>query len=317
MSIAETGITGVTENGEPILEQFPHARRIAQRRAGAELETMHRAVDTKQRHLKQTPALAPPIQHSDQLARQLLDRAQYIGFARDGIGETPFGHGRWQRQARRDGFFDTTQRLIETKQQLLAEARGERRPRARYQIGNAGQTGCLQDRNSLSIDPQRRDRQTPHRGLGLTGRYDALLAIARDAPRTTGGVGHRDAGAQSLLREPADQVAGERRLAAEQVRATGDVEQQAIRRIETDQRRVAITPVGDAFEKTLIRFRIGFHHWQLGIHGAGIGEAHAGFQSEPDCAVGQRGDPLGGLHRCDNDESFNRFGRAALDPIGR
>ena len=99
--------------------------------------------------------------------------------------------------------------------------------------------------------------------------------------------------------------------------AAGDIEQQTIRWIEADQRRVAVAPIGNAFEQPPIRLRIGFHDRQLWIHGAGIGEAHAGFQSEPCRTVGQRRDPLRGLDRCDDDESLNRFGRAALDPVGR
>ena len=117
--------------------------------------------------------------------------------------------------------------------------------------------------------------------------------------------------------EPRDQIAGERRLAAEQMRAAGDVEQQTIRRIEPDQRRIAVAPVGDGFEQTPVGLRIGVHDRQAWIHGARVGEPHADLKSEPRRAVGQRGDALRALDRGDDDEGFNRLGRAALDPVGR
>ena len=44
-----------------------HARGIAQRRAGADLEPMHLAVGAEQRHLDQPRALAAPLQHVGQV----------------------------------------------------------------------------------------------------------------------------------------------------------------------------------------------------------------------------------------------------------
>ena len=89
-----------------------------------------------------------------------------------------------------------------------------------------------------------------------------MLAITRHTPGAADRVCNRDPDAQTLLREPRDQIAGERRFAAEQMRATGDVEQQAIRRIEADQRRIAVAPIGDGFEQTPIGLRVGVHDRQ-------------------------------------------------------
>ena len=92
--------------------------------------------------------------------------------------------------------------------------------------------------------------------------------------------------------EPRDQIAGERRFAAEQMRAAGDVEHKTVRRIEPDQRRVAVAPIGDGFEQTPVGLRIGVRDRQARIHGARVGEPHAGLKAEPRRAVVQGGDAL-------------------------
>jgi hypothetical protein len=119
------------------------------------------------------------------------------------------------------------------------------------------------------------------------------------------------------MREPRDQIVGERGFAAEQMRAAGNVEQQTIRRIEPNQRRRAVAPIGNAFEQPPIGLRIGIHDRQAWIHGAGIGERHAGFEPKPRRAIGHGGDAKRGLDRRSGDEGFNPLGRAALDPVGR
>ena len=109
----------------------------------------------------------------------------------------------------------------------------------------------------------------------------------------------------------------ERRLAAEQMRAAGDVEHQPVRRIEPDQRRIAVAPVGDRFEQTPVGLRIGIRDRQARIHRARIGERHAGLEAEPRRGVVQGGDPQRALDRRDDDKGFSRRGRAARDPVGR
>ena len=92
--------------------------------------------------------------------------------------------------------------------------------------------------------------------------------------------GDRDARLQPALAQPPHQIARERRLAAEQMRAAGDVEQQAVRRIEPDQRRVAVAPVGDRFEQRDVGARVGLRDRDRRMHRARIRERHAGAQAE-------------------------------------
>ena len=68
------------------------------------------------------------------------------------------------------------------------------------------------------------------------------------------------------------------------MRAAGDVEQQPVRRIEADQRRVAVAPVGDRFEQAPVGLRIGIRDGELRIHRARVGERHAGLEPEPAAA---------------------------------
>src|SRR5579859_6728711 len=54
--------------------------------------------------------------------------------------------------------------------------------------------------------------------------------------------------------------------------AAGDVEIEPMRRIECDQRREAVAPVGDVMKRFRIRRLIGVVHLQMRTDGAGIGE---------------------------------------------
>ena len=64
-----------------------------------------------------------------------------------------------------------------------------------------------------------------------------------------------------------------------------------MRRIERDERRIAVAPVGDRLEQRAVGRLVGFLHDEIGMRAARIGEAHA----EPDAA------PLG--ERVDRDDA--------------
>jgi len=71
------------------------------------------------------------------------------------------------------------------------------------------------------------------------------------------------------------------------------------------------------FEQAPIGLRVGLHHRQLRISGAGVGEPHADLKAKSCRAIGQSGDALRALDRRDDDKGFNPLGQAALDPVGR
>jgi hypothetical protein len=57
--------------------------------------------------------------------------------------------------------------------------------------------------------------------------------------------------------------------------AAGDIEKQAIWRIERHQRREAVAPVGDVFQCLAVRGLVGVEHRQLRADRTGIGERQA------------------------------------------
>ena len=59
-------------------------------------------------------------------------------------------------------------------------------------------------------------------------------------------------------RSAASSSSQHRLFAAEQMGAAGDVEEQPVRAVERHQRRVAVAPVGEAFEQPAVGLRIGF-----------------------------------------------------------
>jgi len=99
------------------------------------------------------------------------------------------------------------------------------------------------------------------------------------------------------------------------MRAAGDIEEQTVRRVETHQRRVAVAPVGDGFEQTAIRFRIGIDHRQRRIARAGVGEAEPDLEAERFRRVVQRGDALRTLDRGDGDARRISLRRVSLRPV--
>jgi len=80
----------------------------------------------------------------------------------------------------------------------------------------------------------------------------------------------------------------QRRLAAEQMRATGDVEKQAVRRIERHQRREAVAPVGDVIQCLEVGGFIGIEHLQMRTDRACIGQRQADLKAETGGGIIQR-----------------------------
>ena len=140
----------------------------------------------------------------------------------------------------------------------------------------------------------------------LAHRHDAILAITRHRPRTADRIGDRDARLIALRRKPSQEIACEHRLAAEQMRAAGDVQQQPIRRIEPDQRRVAVAPVGDRFEQLPIRMLVRIRDRDLRVHRTRIGERHAHLEAERGRGVVHGGEPQRALDGAGDDQRFRR-----------
>ena len=77
-----------------------------------------------------------------------------------------------------------------------------------------------------------------------------------------------------------DDLIAERPLAPKQVRAAGNVEKQALWRIEDNDGREAFAPGGDVIECACVFVRISFDGGELGMDGARVCERHGQPQAE-------------------------------------
>ena len=160
----------------------------------------------------------------------------------------------------------------------------------------------------FAADAERRDRQFGDRLRLAPIRNDAARAVMRQRP---GGAGSGSDGAahfKTLTRETAEEIGEERRLAIvivatrEEMRAAGNIEEQAMRRIERDERRIAVAPVGELFEKRMVGRLVGLLNAQIGNSAARIGEAHAQADSSPLGILVDRDDAQRVLDLCDDGE---------------
>ena len=146
---------------------------------------------------------------------------------------------------------------------------------ARGDVADGFQSGAMKPAGDGVFRAECCDRQRAD-GFGL-------LAVgndfSRNMPRQGAGAdrGPRDISADG--KTPPGQRAAhglqQRRLAAEQMGAAGDVEEQPVRRIERHQRREAIAPVGDIVQRLAVGGLVGIEHRQFRADGAGIGQRQA------------------------------------------
>jgi hypothetical protein len=140
--------------------------------------------------------------------------------------------------------------------------------------------------------------------------------VSRHRPGAADGVGNRSPGPKTLPFETRHDAPAQRRFAAEEMRAARNIEQEPIRRIETDQRRVTVAPVGDGDERAPVGLRIGVGDSDAREHRARVGERHAGSQSEMRRRIVHRGEPQCTLDRLDDGQRLAiRRVRAAADVL--
>ena len=149
-----------------------------------------------------------------------------------------------------------------------------------HDIGDALEADARQRRDGLGRKPQCRERQRRKRrtffALGdacFLRKVWLKRATAKAAP-----IVRRDGGARREAEtvHARDEIVAQLLLAAEQMRAAADVEQDAVRRIGGDQRRVALAPVGDGVEQMRVGVGVLRHRGEIGMHGARLRQRHAG-----------------------------------------
>ena len=214
-------------------------------------------------------------------AGQPLDDGEHVLLARDRLGEALLGDIGRDRQARRERLVLAAERAVELAQQVGAEAGGERRARQVDDVADALQADARQRRDRLGRQPQRRERQ---RREQARARRPARRSHGCEMRRGPGRAdGRRDGGArrEAEARHAREQVVAQLCLAAEEMRAAADVEQDAVGRIDGDERRVALAPVGDGVEQARVGGLVLRHGGERGMHGARLRQRQAGAQAEP------------------------------------
>ena len=109
----------------------------------------------------------------------------------------------------------------------------------------------------------------------------------RKRPGGAGSGGDRAAHFKTLRERRRRQIGEEGRLAIviiamrEQMRAAGNIEEQAIRRVERDERRIAVAPVSELFEERVVGRLVGLDNDEVGNGATRIGETHAQADASP------------------------------------
>ena len=219
---AEAEVDALELLGEQALELAG----IAARPAGADGDRGGAVVDPIEGKRQPPGAQARRRQPGAQLGEQAPGhRRERLGMG-DRLGEGQLGAMRRRRRARRDRLVDQALRLIEPRGQRLAEARDQRPARQGIEALDPLQPQALQHLDGIGIQPQRGHGQRRQRHPGAARRHDLrrIIAVAGERPGGPGRIGDRRGHGQTLAAQPGEQVRAQRRLAAEQMGAAGDVQ---------------------------------------------------------------------------------------------
>ena len=171
----------------------------------------------------------------------------------------------------------------------------------------------------LGREPERLDREARDRRVRAAGRGDARLRRAEAGERPGGArrVGEAETGLDAEPSDPRRDLVHERRLAAEEVGAARDVEQQPVLAVHRTPGREAVAPEGEPLEPLPVRRRVGARRDEVGVQSAGVGKAHAGPQPlGPGLAV-DRPQHRPAAARCHQREGDRRGRRGRLGRLGR
>ena len=161
----------------------------------------------------------------------MIERRLDRGPRRDRLGKGEMGAMRRHRPARRDGFAATAQDLIEPARQRLAETRDQRSAREAGEGADTAEAEFLEAGHDLRRETQSRDGQAGECGAFRLRHQDEFLGGARiEARQRPGGrrrARQRERGGETEAAHACQEIGEERRLAAEQMRRTRDVEPDA------------------------------------------------------------------------------------------
>ena len=276
----ESEIERIRQCVEPLAKQALDHRHSGNRLPGFHRNGANRAIGTEEAGVELPRALAMPLHGRDQCLRQAGQRGGDDRIGRHRFGETLLHHVIRGQLARRDRRIALPQCLLKQCREPRAEPRSDLVPFARGDIADGLQSGAAQPTDDRLIDTEREHRQRLHRCRLLALTDNAARDMARQRPRADRRTGNRSADGKTLPRQCTADRLQHRSLAAEQMRATADVEKQAMRRIERHQRREAIAPVGNVVQRPAVGRLVGIEHLHVRDDGARIGERQADIEAE-------------------------------------
>ena len=144
--------------------------------------------------------------------------------------------------------------------------------RARSHISDGFQSSATQSTGDRLIRAQRPDRQSVDSFGFIAFRNDTSLCDAAECTSANRRGCNRGIDLKALTLKRGTHRPHHRSFAAEQMRAAADIEKQSVRRIQRDQWREAVAPVGDIAEKFCVRRLVRIKHLQIGTDHARISQ---------------------------------------------
>ena len=223
------------------------------------------------------------------------------------------------RQARGQRLVFAAERTIELAQEIGTETGSERRTRQIEDVADAFQADARQRGDGLVRQPQRWERQwrKTFTRLATRIRHGLRIAEARGSGGCADAGGNGGARRQAQTRHPREEIVAKLFLAAKKMRAAADVEQDAVGRIDGDERGVALAGIGDGVEQARVGVLVFRNGGERRMHGAGLRQGETGGESEPLCRDVDREQEIEVAALADHDEGGRRLTPLPCDAVGR
>ena len=313
---AEIGIEALAEAVEAQRDQAGDMLGVPARRGEPEVERLHLAImleaclrhDSEQQQPQDARADGIARKSIGQLPQQARRRLQHVLLAQDRLEE----HGLRAIDGRRNDGDErlgrAPQRLVEAAQEFRLEARGKRRARLIDELADALEAEPAHEHLRLSREPERGERKSLQSFRFLARCHDPAVGgtMARHRPGRAGRAGDCRARIKPECAQAPLEIGQQPRLAAEEMRAPRDVEEQAVGAAclvpRRHDRRVAQAPERQLAQGGGIGGRIGIARLQVEHLGAGIGEQLAFHETALPRRAVEGDDARAALARRDEDE---------------
>ncbi len=277
---AEAGVDRVGKRVHPLAEEPEQQRRIA---AGRPVSTLRLRTAPSVRKTKASNRRPPRPRLSKRRAISATRRASAAinpSESSSGAGKRRSAAQSGGRAQRRDAPLLAAEQAVELQPRACAEAGAERGGRQGLEVAYPAEAGAGERERRLRRQFHCCDRQAAGERRRLAGRDNPA---PREAGEGAGGVRPIGEGGPRLdaaAGEGGDHAVTKARLAAEEMGAARDVEDQPVGRLDRDHRREAAAEERDLLEEAFVGLGIGRGGGERGDAGAGVGERQAGAEPQ-------------------------------------